>query len=46
MYKNQKYILRIMQLSQQNSINKRLPDNFTENYLMIQRLDNSKNYQN
>ena len=43
--KNQKYALRIMQLDQQNSISIRLPDNFTENYQLIQRLNNSEEYQ-
>ena len=32
MQKNQKYTLRVMQLGQQNSINIKLSDNFTENH--------------
>ena len=44
MQKNQKYALKIMQLSQQNSISIRLPDNFIENHQLIQRLNNSEDY--
>ena len=45
MQKNQKYTLKVMQLGQQNLINIKLPDNFTENYQLIQRLNNSEDYQ-
>ena len=45
MQKNQKYVLKIMQIGQQNSINIRLSDNFTENHQLIQRLNNSEEYQ-
>ena len=34
-----------MQLGQQNPISIRLPDNFTENHQLIQRLNNSEDYQ-
>ena len=45
MQKNQKYTLKVMQLSQQNLISIRLSDNFTENHQLIQKLNNSENYQ-
>ena len=44
MQKNQKYTLKITDLSNQNSINQRFSENFTENHQNISRLNSAESY--